>query len=234
MYNIIADLHTHTLACTHAYSTAAEMINSAKSKGLYAIGITDHARSMPGAPGVWYFECLDAIPKTENGVRVFKGIELNVIDFDGNTDYENHFNLDYTIASIHNIQSLDLKNPTIEKCTNAYINLANNPKINIIGHSGTKRFEYDYEKVIPIFGQTNTLVEINSGSFIGRKESIPNCKKIAELCKKHSVPIVVNSDAHYHTDVANFSLALEMLKEIDFPEELIANSSVERLSKYFK
>ena len=53
MYNIIADLHTHSLASTHAYSTIREMVDSAAEKGLKAIAITDHARTMPGAPGPW-------------------------------------------------------------------------------------------------------------------------------------------------------------------------------------
>ena len=41
MYNIIADLHTHSLASTHAYSTIREMVDSAAEKGLKAIAITD-------------------------------------------------------------------------------------------------------------------------------------------------------------------------------------------------
>lgn len=83
---IIADTHTHTLASTHAYSTAQEMVTAAKEKGLYAIALTDHAYRMPGAPGEWFFENLHAIPPTLYGVRVLRGMEANVIDFDGNLD----------------------------------------------------------------------------------------------------------------------------------------------------
>ena len=39
---IIADLHTHTIASTHAYSTITEMVQAASAKNLYAIAITDH------------------------------------------------------------------------------------------------------------------------------------------------------------------------------------------------
>ena len=53
---LIADLHTHTIASTHAYATVTEMACEASKLGLFAIAITDHARTMPGAPGPYYFE----------------------------------------------------------------------------------------------------------------------------------------------------------------------------------
>ena len=40
--NIVADLHTHTLACGHAYSTLTEVIQEASDKGLKAVGLTEH------------------------------------------------------------------------------------------------------------------------------------------------------------------------------------------------
>ena len=54
-YTIIADLHTHTLASTHAYSSLTEMVRAASERGLYAIAITDHGKAMPGSPRDWYF-----------------------------------------------------------------------------------------------------------------------------------------------------------------------------------
>ena len=39
---IIADLHTHTLASTHAFNTVTEMARAAYEMGHKAIAITDH------------------------------------------------------------------------------------------------------------------------------------------------------------------------------------------------
>ena len=233
-YKLIADLHTHTLASTHAYSTVTEMVRAAGEKGLYSLAITDHARTMPGAPGPWYFSCLHELPLHYRGVLTIAGIEANVLDFEGNIDLEpkDGERLDWVVASIHHLGLEGLKDPDVEKTTHLWLQVAKNPKVNVIGHSGDPLFAYDYEKVIPVFGENHKLVEINNHSFENRKENIENCKKIALCCKRHGVPIVVDSDAHFETSVGKFDFALEMLSEIDFPEELILNASQERLDDY--
>lgn len=230
---IIADMHTHTIASTHAYSTLTEMVHAAAGAGLYAIAITDHGNSMPGAPGKWYFKNLVVVPRFLEGVLVLRGAEANIIDYEGNLDLEQESidNLDWLVASMH-MPTMPREKPTVELCTHAWLNIAKNPKINVIGHSGMERYRYDYDTVIPEFGRNGKLVEINETSFRVRQDAIPNCKKIAQLCKKHGVRVVVDSDAHFHTALGNYPNALQLLKEVDFPEELVVNSSVERLNEY--
>ncbi len=40
------DLHTHTVASGHAYSTVQEMAKAAADKGLKLLGITEHAQGI--------------------------------------------------------------------------------------------------------------------------------------------------------------------------------------------
>ncbi|MDO4747747.1 MAG: phosphatase [Eubacteriales bacterium] len=231
---IIADLHTHTNACTHAYSSLSEMVETAAAKGLYAIGITEHGISMQGSPDELYFRNLKVIPKEMMGVRVLKGMEANIIDFNGRLDASESLlkTLEWVVASFHSITILD--KPSIEKCTNAYLSICDNPYVHVIGHSGSPAYEYDFETVIKRCAQTSTLVEINDTTFTGfRKNAVPNCIKIASLCKKHGARIVVDSDAHFYEKVGDLPHAIAMLKEIDFPPELIVNSSVKNLQDYF-
>lgn len=231
--NIIADTHMHTTASTHAYSSLQEMVHAASLKGLYAIAITDHGINIPGAPGQWYFHNLQVVPHMLEGVLVLRGQETNIIDSDGNIDLEDDCSndLDWIIASIHNGVYM-LENPTVDAVTNSYLNIAKNPLINVIGHSGTNLYRYDYETVIPEFGRQGKLVELNEGSFKVRKTSIGNCKEIMKLCKKHSVPIIVNTDSHFSAGVGCFENSLALLQELDFPEELVVNSSVARFQAY--
>ena len=231
--NIIADTHCHTIASTHAYSSLTEVVHAASLAGLYAVAITDHGRTMPGAPGKWYFRNLQVVPRYLENVLVLRGIEANVINYNGELDLDEDdlVTLNWVVASMHDVTMPQGKS-SVEQCTGAWLRVAQNPHVHVIAHSGSEKFKYDYEKVIPEFGRQGKLVEINEGSFLVRKASVQNCVSIAKTCKKYGVPIIVNSDSHFHTSVGKFSQALAMLNEINFPEELVVNSSVERFQKY--
>lgn len=228
---IIADMHCHTIGSSHAYSTIMENINYAKKSGLYAIAITDHSGFMPEPPAKWFFKNLKIIPKIIDGIRVLRGIEANVLNVSGDLDIpdeiEKPFN--WVIASIHS-HVYDGNNA--QDCTQTWLNVAKNPYVNVIGHSGLPEYKYDYEKVIPEFGKNGKLVEINNHCFTQRPRAIPNLKEIARVCKKHEVKVVVNSDAHFCTQIGVFNEALKLLHEVNFPEELVVNSNQERLNKY--
>ena len=235
-YNIIADLHTHTLASTHAYSTFSEMVRAAADRGLYALAVTDHAKTMPGSPRDWYFGCLCELPLYYRGVMTIGGIEANVLDFEGTLDVEERDvpKLNWIVASIHNLGLEGLRDPDVEKCTHLWLQVAKDPRVNVIAHSGDPNFVYDYDRVIQEFGANHKLVEINNNSFHVRRDAVINCREIALLCKKHGVRVIVNTDSHFATQVGHAGLALKMLDEIGFPEELVVNSSVERFRQYLK
>ncbi|MCI9272388.1 MAG: phosphatase [Clostridiales bacterium] len=231
---IAADTHCHTIASTHAYSTLMELITEAKRMDLCALAVTDHGGAMPGCPGKWYFDNLTCVPPVVDGVRVLRGIEANVVDYEGKLDFcdPSPKNLEWVIASMH---EATLPGPRDEEmCTNAWLQVAQNPQVRVIGHCGMQSFRFDYQRVIPEFGRQGKLVEINNNSFRVRKSAVENCREIALLCKRHAVPVVVNSDAHFCTQVGKAEQALQMLEEIGFPESLIVNSSRERFMEYLK
>ena len=231
--NIVADTHCHTIASTHAYSTILELVAEAKKKNLIAIAITDHATMMPGAPQKWHFSCLRNLPHIINGVLVLRGAEVNILDYDGAIDLEPHVlgKLNWVIASYH---TPCCEPGSIGQNTRGWLSVLENAYVRVLGHMGAESYAFDHEKVIKKLKETDKVLEINSHSFTARRGSAENCRDIALLCKKYGQPVVVSSDAHFALEVGEFSHALAMLREIDFPEELVLNADKDRFLAYFE
>lgn len=68
------DMHTHTVASGHAYSTITENAHYAASIGIEYLGMTDHAPNMPGSSGFLHFLNLKVIPQYIEGVRDRKSV----------------------------------------------------------------------------------------------------------------------------------------------------------------
>ena len=227
---IIADTHTHTLACDHAYSTFLENAEQAKAVGLEFLCSTEHACTMPGAPSLVYFKTLRNLPRTLCGVTILRGAELNVLDFNGKVDLPDEIigGLEWVIASCHR----ECLIPADEKShTNGWIKIAENPKIHVIGHCGDSRFSFEKKAVIQAFRDTGKIVEINAHSFDVRPGSRENCRAIASLCAEFGVRVVVSSDAHHSSSVGDVGAAVRLLEEIGFPEELILNADSARFKQ---
>lgn len=233
--NAIIDLHCHTIASGHAYSTLKENIDEAKAKGLKYVGVSDHAPNMPGSTHPFYFGNLGVIKEEINGVKVLKGIEANIMDFDGNIDIPEDIigKLDYVIASFHP----PCINPgNINENTKAILNVMENEEVKIIGHLDDSRYLVDYEKVVIKAKESNTLLEINNSSLKPnsfRLGAIDNAKILLNLCKKHEVKVILGSDAHIYYQVGNFENCIKIIEEVDFPGNLVVNFNEDYIKEFF-
>lgn len=235
-YKWALDLHTHTVASGHAYSTIREMAKAASEKGLECLGITEHGPKLPGSCTELYFLNLKVVPRELYGVKLLLGAEVNILNSEGKLDLSERElkRLDLVIASLH----LPCMKPgTIEENTNAYINAMKNPYVNIIGHPDDGRYPVDYEKLVKAAKEYGVLLEVNNHSLdpeCMRQNAWENDTTMLKLCMKYQVPVIVDSDAHFDALVAELPFAEKLLKELDFPQELVVNRSREILEKYLK
>ena len=106
----------------------------------------------------------------------------------------------------------------------------NHPLVEIISHPDDGRIPIDYKALVMGAKETKTLLEVNNSSLCPesfRGNARENYFVMLDLCRKHNVPVIVNSDAHTPYAVGNLNEAKALLSEVDFPEELVVNRSVE-------
>ena len=228
------DVHTHSVASGHAYSTIEEMARFAAQKGLEILGITEHAPGIPGTCDPIYFRNLHVVPRELFGVRLLLGAELNILDVNGTLDLDEHYYrmLDLRITGIH---SLCWKGGTKEQNTAGMVAAIRNPWTHIISHPGDGTALLDFLPIVLAAKECHTLLEINNSSLnpVRHKETAhDNNLEILRLCRQYEVPVILGSDAHISYSIANYDFILPLLNEAEFPEGLILNDKPQAFLDY--
>ncbi len=223
---VLADLHTHTVASGHGYSTLQEMAAAAAEKGIEILGITEHGPAVPGTCNLLYFRNMIAVPRIMYGVRLLLGAEINILDCSGNLDISGGTEFDRMDLRIAGIHSICWKGGTADENTEGVLNVMRNPSIHIISHPGDGTADLDFEPLVLESAKSHTLLEINSHSLHPARNKTAarsNNIRILELCRKHGVPVILGSDAHISFSIGCYEHVLPLLEETSFPEELIMN-----------
>lgn len=231
------DLHIHTNVSPHAYSSLEENIASAKKKEMEVIAITNHGPALPDSPHWFYLNNMGVIPEYVDNLRILKGVEANILNENGELDINERVITisDIVLAGFHKILEYG-EYDNIERNTQAVLNVIKSDKVDVIVHLGNPVFPVRYEEVVRCAKKNNVALEVNNTSLLGRARvgSYDNCKKMVELAKKEGCFISLGSDAHISYDVGNLDKSIKLLEDIDYPKELIINSSKEHLDKFLK
>lgn len=230
---IYMDLHTHTIAAGHGYSTLQENIEAARAAGLKYLGLSEHGPKMWGGPHEFFFANYKVIPRQYGDLRLFCGAEANIMDYDGNLDIREDLQdkIDYMIASMH---TPCVKPGTKEENTRACIQAMKHPGVKILGHPDDSRYPLDYEALVQAAKEEQVALEVNNTSLLPRsprKDGREKVMEILRLCRQYRVPVCMGSDSHICYSIGNFEAALSLLREMEFPEELILNTNPENIAR---
>lgn len=230
------DLHIHTSANPHAYSTLEENIRSAREKNMKVIAITNHGPALQDSPHWWSLVNMRVIPEYVDNLRILKGVETNIIDENGNFDINQRIYdvMDIILCGLHTVEVYgDPSN--IIKNTKAVINMIKSQKIDIMVHLGNPQFPLDYEMVIKEATKCGVAIELNNSSLkASRKGSEINCRKILELCKEYGTKVALGTDSHISYDIGEFAEVQKLIEDVGYPVEKIINYSVENLEKFLE
>lgn len=219
----LVDLHTHTVASDHAYSTINDYVLQAQKNGIAMFATTDHGPDVPDAPHPWHFGNLRVIPHVVDNIAILRGVEAN-LRADGTIDLEDYIldRLDIVLAGFH--PSLD---PTTEADhTEIVKKVIASGKVDIITHLGNPKYPVDISAVCECAKEHNVAIELNSSSGINtRFGSHDNCVKVAKIANEVGNIIALGSDAHVCYFLGNFKEAEQVIEEAGIRYDKVINTS---------
>lgn len=219
----LVDLHAHTVASDHAYSTVHEYIMQAQKIGLEMIAITDHGPSSPDSPHWRHFANLHVIPHVVDNIAVLRGLEADIQE-DGSLDLEDEFlnKLDIVLAGMH----ATIPNGDEKKHTEVLKKVIASGKVDIITHIGNPRFPINFREVLECAYEHNVAIELNASSSVNsRLGSHDNCVEVAKLAKEIGNVIALGSDSHTCYFLGNFKEAESVLEDAQLGYDKIINTS---------
>jgi putative hydrolase len=245
--NITVDAHVHTILTNHAYSTIEENCLHGGENGMRAIVISDHFGTYEKnnieniIAGIANRKVL---PKSMHQIEIIHGVELDImnengqLEHDGIPYYYDHSKTvlevafecsDLVIASVHKVNL----SYTINQNTNEYLKALENPNVHILGHCGRMGQPFNIKEVVRGARIQNKAIELNAVTLCN-PASEKRCRDIAVMCATENTKITIGSDAHCAYSVGVFDKMKEMLRTIDFPEDLVLCYSIERIKEFFK
>lgn len=225
------DLHTHTIRSLCGLHTYLEVLNEASEQGLQGMAITDHGKALNG-PGISQV-FLKRFPDEYKGVKVWKGIEANVLP-DGGVDVPADLisNLDIILLGLH-------PNIPCGKSEDYYTELLlssmqTNPYIDILAHPDTKFYPLDIKRVVETAVSLGMAVEFNNANIMYEKTNIEKMKELAEAVQKTGCRAVISSDAHSVSEIGEDKHIIETMKKYKMPQVPIINSNLASILDFIK
>lgn len=223
---LAADLHVHTTASGHGYSTVQECATTAAAKGLELIALLDHGPALPAGAHPYHFSNLKTLPSVLGGVRILKGIEANIIAEDGTLDLpdERLAPLDIVAVGLHPECGFDGAGEAA--CTRALLAAIANPLVDMVTHPGNGAFPVDAAALVEAALAHDVVLEVNDHTFAGsgsRRMWAERERAFAEAARDAGVKVAVGSDAHFHLHVGRLDTAAAVLDEIGLPRERVVS-----------
>lgn len=200
--DVRGNLHGHSDWSDGAVPIRA-MVETARSLGHDYIAITDHSKALGVAGGLdeerlrRQMAEIDAINAAGPGIRVLKGIEVDILA-DGRLDLEAEVlnELDIVVASVHSHFRQDEATMTariIRALESGLVDILAHPTGRLLGHRDP--YAVDVERLIDAAAATKTALEINANPARLDLNDLH-----ARRARDRGVVLSVNTDAHSPRD----------------------------------
>lgn len=208
-------LHCHT-NYSDGTSTIEDWARAGAAAGYDYIGITDHSGAAMYAGGL-YAEAIaeqhaeiDAVNAREPGVRVLKGVEVDILE-DGSLDYtpEIRTQFDFIIASVHNRFGHER-----DQMTARILRAMDDPSMAILGHPTGRLllsrdpYPMDLDAILTKAAQCGIAIEINA-----HPQRLDLDWRTVRQAVDGGVMISIGADAHNVSGMSNMDLGLGIARK---------------------
>lgn len=229
-YNIKFDVCTYILNDNNCMSTVFENISEAREKNLEGIGIVARGHTHTNDRSDRIIKNILNLPDKIKDIKILKGIECSMISL-GRAEMDIPINTisdaDFSMISFYQ-ESFPNFVPDGNKISQTFKNCILSCNVDGIGQFTFGRATVDLRDLILFCKNNNKFIELSNDKLKNKKVSEADVYKIATLCKDFDVPIIVTSGARLYSDVGNFGQILNTLSEIEFPQKLILNESMDK------
>lgn len=232
------DTHTHTIASGHwTTDTLTDLAKAAKARGLEVLSVTEHGPSIPGSAKESYFLSLPRMPRFRAGVRVLYGAEADVTDANGALGISDRALACTDVVIVSQHPPCFPPSADAERNTAALTAAVRSGKIDIVGHPDDEKYPLLAAELVSACAEQGVMIEMNNASLTPggyRGDAAARDRELLALCRRKGVYVALGSDSHGAAHVGDFRYAEALLRETDFPEQLVVNSNTELFEKLLK
>jgi len=209
---LTVDLHTHSVASGHAYSTVLELAQAGTARGLEAIAITDHGPGLPQGPHPFHFSNQSRFVHLRAPCCILSGVEDDLSGPDGQLYLSEQLlaPLDVVLVGVHPYGWAGTA--TRAAIQRSLLRAMERPRVKGVTHPVNAWVELDVKEIVRQAAATGTAVELNMSKIAGLA---PRLRQFLEWVRAFDAPLMINSDAHCAGEVGLFDGLDQFIELID-------------------
>lgn len=248
--DIIADMHTHTVASLHAYSTLEELMHYAELAGMRYIGITDHyfhngddLINKNEVSRIKYMEL--NVNKVSENIKVISSAEFNFLQ---DKEYQKKLSmLKWRPIGLHKSFAPGLKMLNYDELFEDFKNAAEwNTAFNHIERELDKLCYGKFtdslpdeakkflEKVVLLAGEKNIFLEINEHSLESDRGYDKIVRYWMDIAVENGNRFCLGTDAHFCRETGLFEKSIALLNSYGIDKSRVLNCDEDEVKKYLR
>ncbi len=197
------DLHVHSLRSTCGLHTFLEIVEIAARKGMRLVNISDHGAASGGPPlssvSLDQRRTPREVPASAGAtVTVLVGIEVNILDVDGGSDFPEarKSKFDLVSAGLHRPAKELTAACSPELNTRALANYLKRSPLDILTHPCIAPFPFDLDQLVDLALEYGFALEVNNTNLRVDKTDVAQLERMILLARERGAILVENSDGH--------------------------------------